>query len=244
VKAQEKLKTISHYVASSYRKRRAAFRNYPHDILDLVVFHKFHFYMSEREAIQAFRRLKTAFVDWNEVRISAVKEIQELFEGLPDALELAIFVKDFLEYLHRENQSVTLEFLGEKNLGDIRRYLRGIKGIEPATIDLVLRLRKEHPVVPLSAPMERTLVRLGVVRPGDNRDQKEKYLHAMIREEELLPFHHFLLQHSREICPPDDEKLQCSSCGIRASCSFYERRRRRMNGRSPEGSAPRKSRSG
>jgi len=231
VNAQEKLKSISHYAASSYRRLGPAFRNYPRDILDLIVFHKFHFFMPEREAIQAFRRLKTAFVDWNEVRISSVKEIQEIFAGVPDSLELAIFVKDFLEQLHRENQSVSLEFLVEKNLAEIRKYLKGIRGVDPATISMVLRLRKDYPALPVSVAMERALVRLGVVRAGGKRDQHEKQLHAVIDPEQALSFHHFFLDLSRETCPLDEEKVQCPSCMIRRSCNYYERRQRHLNGK-------------
>ncbi len=232
MKAQDKIRALTNFVETSSRPLNAAYRNYPKEILELVLFHKMHFYMSEEEALQRFRRLKTAFVDWNEVRISSVKEIQEVFEGIPDSLDLSIFVKDLLEQLHRQNQVMSLEFLAEKNLGDIRRYLRGIKGVDPATIDLILRLRKEHPVLPVSASMERTFLRLGVVRPGDNREQKEKYLHNLIDQEQALPFHHFFLEHSREICPPDEEKIQCASCGIRRSCNYYQRRQKRLNGKS------------
>jgi len=236
VKLEDRFKAIKSYVSSSYRRFSSAYRDYPKEILDLIVFHKLHFYMPEVEAQKSYRRLKTAFVDWNEVRISSVKEIREVFDGVPDCLELSIFVKDFLEHLHLENQSVSLEFLVERNLGDIRRYLRGFKGVEPATIDLVLRLRKDHPVLPVSAPMERTLLRLGVVRRQQSREQKEKYLHNLVEGAAALPFHHFFLKHSREICPPEDENVQCPSCGIRNSCSYYKRRLKKAS--------PAKSRNG
>jgi len=232
VKAQEKIKAITQHVETSYRRNSSGFKNYPTDILELIIFHKIHFYMPEAEALQCFRRMKNTFVDWNEVRISTVKEIQEVFNGVSDSLDLAIFIKDFLECLHRQNQSVSLEFLAEKNLGDIRRYLRGIRGVDPATITMVLRLRKEHPVLPVSSSMERTFLRLGVVRPGDNRDQKEKFLHNLVHQDQALPFHHFFLKHSREICPPEEDKLQCSSCEIRKTCTYFKRHHRRLNGKS------------
>ncbi len=233
MKACERIKAITSFLETSYRRIHPAYRDYPRDILELILFHKMHFYMAEQEAVDRFRRLKAAFVDWNEVRISSVKEIQAAFDGVPDALDLSIFIKDLLEQLHRENQSVSLEFLAEKNLSDIRRYLRAFKGIDPATINLVLRVRKEYPVLPVSDCMEPTLERLGVVRPGDKREQKEKYLHNLVDQEQALPFHHFFLMHSREICPPDEEKIQCLSCGIRKSCNYYERHQRRNNGKVP-----------
>ena len=231
MKAEERIKAISEFVQASYRRMNGVYRDYPRDILELIIFHKIHFHAPEQDALQCFRRLKTAFVDWNEVRISSLREIQEVFYGTEDSLGLAIFVKDLLEHLHRQNQSTSLEFLADKNLADIRRYLRGIKGLDPATIDLVLRIRKEYPVLPMSAPMELTLTRLGVVRPHDNRQQKERYLHTLVDQSHALSFHHFFLKHSREICPPEEDKILCPDCGIRRSCTYFGRRRRRSNGK-------------
>jgi endonuclease III len=230
VKAQDRIKAITTYVESAKRQNHA-FESYPREILDLIVFHKLHFFLPEGEAAHCFRRLKSTFVDWNEIRISSVMEIQEVFNGSADSLELSIFVKDVLEQLHRENQSLDLEFLANKSMVDIRRFLRSIRGVEPATIDLILRLRKEYPVLPLSPPMESTLLRLGLVRPRDNREQKEKYLHNLVDQDKALPFHHFFLMHSREICPPDEGKILCRSCGIRRSCNYFARRQRRLNGK-------------
>ncbi len=226
--AQKKIEAITSLVGASNRQLHSAYRNYPREVLDLIVFHKFHFYMSELQALDAFRRLKATFVDWNEVRISSVKEIQEIFAESPDSLELAIFIKDFLEHLQRRRRSLNLEFLVDLSMGDIRRFLREIKGVEASTINLVLRQRKEHPVLPMSGPMEQTLLRLGLVRRTDNRDQKEKYLHNLVEADFALPFHHFLLQHSREVCPPEEEKIQCMSCKIRSSCTFFQRNREKL----------------
>lgn len=231
LKAQEKIKAITNFAEAAKRISKSAYQNYPREILELIIFHKIHFYMSAPDALQRFRRLKSSFVDWNELRISALKEIQDVFEGVEDSLDLAIFIKDLLELLHRENQTVSLEFLAEKPLAEIRRYLKEIKGLDPATVNLVLRIRKEHPVLPVSSSMERTLLRLGLVRPGDNREQKEKYLHTLVDQDQALSFHHFLLMHSREICPPDEEKVQCSECGIRQSCAYFEKRRKRAGAR-------------
>jgi endonuclease III len=230
VKAHDRIKAIASFVQSSYRN--PTYRNYPREILDLILFHTMHFYMGEEEAFHRFQRLKDAFVDWNEVRISSVREIQEVFDGIDGSLDLAIFIKDLLEHLHRENQSVNLEFLASKTLSDMRRYLRALKGVDPATINLVLRVRKEYPVLPVSDSMEATLVRLGVVRAGDRRDLQEKLLHNLVDQDQALPFHHFFLMHSREICPPDEEKILCPSCRIRNSCNYYDRHQKRGNGKS------------
>lgn len=226
MKLADRVKSITRHVVSSYKKG-PGFKDYPREILDLVIFHKIHFYMAENEALQAYRRLKSNFVDWNEVRISSIREIQEILGNSADSLEVAIFIKGLLEFLHQQRHSVDLEFLAEQNISEIRRFLKQIKGMDAATINMILRIRKDYPVIPVNAPMENTLLRIGVVRQTDTRDQKGKYLHGLVNEDAALSFHHFILNHSRAICPPDETQLQCSSCGIRKSCNFYEKLKRR-----------------
>ena len=47
---------------------------YPAAILDLIIFHKLHLSLSASSALRGYKALKDRFVDWNEVRISSVRE--------------------------------------------------------------------------------------------------------------------------------------------------------------------------
>jgi len=78
--------------------------------------------------------------------------------------------------------------------------------------------------------MESTLLRLGLVRPRDNREQKEKYLHNLVDHDKALPFQSLLPLAQQGDLPPDEGKLLCRSCGIRGSCNHFARRQRRLNG--------------
>lgn len=225
MKSAERINSITRYVSSTYKKG-SEFKSYPREILDLVIFHKIHFFMMAPVALQSYRRLKSNFVDWNEVRISSVREIQEVLGSSPDTLEIAIFIKNLLEFLHQRRHSMDMEFLAEENITEIRRFLRQVSGMDATTINLVLRLRKDYPVIPISSAMENTFVRLGLVRRKDSRDQKGKYLHGLISDDIAIPFHHFFLQHSREICPPEEDQLKCSTCRIRSSCNYYSHKTR------------------
>lgn len=227
-KANDRLKAVTHQIELTYRRNGNSFKAYPSTILEMIVFHKFHFYFNPQEALQNYRKLKNQFVDWNEIRISSIREIQEVLGFSADSLEIAIFIKDLLEYLNRQIHSLSLEFLAEKNLNDIRSFLKGIRSLDPATIQLVLRLRKGYPVLPLTPSMELTLTRLGLIRPGETREQKGRYLHQMIDTAAALPFHHFILSHSREICPPDESQIQCSICLFRSSCEYFHKAYKRM----------------
>lgn len=196
---------------------------YPSKILDLLIFHKLHLGLPTDEAMKSYQRLQEGFVDWNETRISSVREIQEAMDFCPGSLELAVFVKDLLEFVHREHQDVGLEFLAEQNLGDIRQYLKQVKGVDSATVEFILVLRKEYPIFPLSEGAETVLKRLGILRATSTPLQRAKQLHELVEPSSALHLHHFLLNHSREVCPPDETRVDCQHCGMREMCAFYAR---------------------
>ncbi len=179
-----------------WKKAPVQTAEYPQSIVDLVIFHKLHFHMSPDQAWKCFTQLKSEFVDWNEVRISVVREIQEQLSDGRDSLELSVFVKDFLELIHRERRRVTLDPLVEENLTDIRKFFKKVKNLDPATVELVLMRTKGHPVVPLSAHMERQLGRIGVVKKADSRDKKSKQLYELVGEDKALSLHHYVLFHT------------------------------------------------
>lgn len=234
----EKIDSVLRHAVHSASGRAYHREVYPKEIIDLVIFHKLHLTMNAENAMRSYHELRSQFVDWNEVRVSSLREIQEQLGDSSSSLELAIFIKDFLEFVHREHHSLSLEFLAEQNLGEIRRYLKQIRGVDGSTVDLILHLRKEHPVFPLNQSMEAVLRRLGFGRNGETRDRKQRQLHGFISPERTLSLHHYLLNHSREFCPIDDTNLDCPHCSLRKICSYYAR----MNVKRSK-SIPRRSRS-
>ncbi|HVR72740.1 MAG TPA: hypothetical protein VMT52_00335 [Planctomycetota bacterium] len=181
---------------------------YPVQIVDIIIFHKLHCVQPAGLALKSYRQLREQFVDWNEVRISAVREIQGALAADPGSLEVAVFIKDLLELIHRQHQGVSLEFLANENLNEIRRYLKQVKGMDSSTIEMVLRLRKGHPVFPLNRNLETILERMGILKEAESLNQKEKFLHDKIDATQALLLHHFLLDHSQQICSPDEGVLE------------------------------------
>jgi endonuclease III len=238
VRVAERIQTLLHQAQLFGRRWGLGPNSYPTGILDIIVFHKLHLLLPAEVALRSYHQLKERFVDWNEVRISSVREIQDELAASSGTLEFAVFIKDLLEQVQRERQDVSLEFLAEENLGEIRRYLKQIKGMDSATVDLVLRVRKAHPVLPLNHSLEVLLSRVGVFRDGETRDRKEKALHDFVEPEKAFQFHHFLVEVARETCLLDPEELDCPRCSLRANCDFYAKLARRAKKNSPKKSRP------
>ena len=170
--------------------------NYPDSIVDLLIFHRMHFHMTPTKARRCFNHLKSEFVDWNEVRVSVIRDIQIGLRNSYDSLELAVFIKNFLEFIHGELREISLEYLREENLSETKQFLKQIKGIKPATIEMVLMHVKERPVLPLTLEMEKLLVKLSLAKKTETRDRKGKRLYDLVGPEKVIPLHHYLLYHT------------------------------------------------
>ncbi len=204
MKSADKISAAIKAADKSDAHRTTSVASYPETIVETVAFHHLHRVLPAKDALRSFQRLSEEFVDWNEVRVSTIKEIRQQIADGPDSLDTAVFIKDFLEHVFRERHSVDLEPLREANITDVRRALKPVRGIDLATIELVLLRVKSHPVLPLNPEMEALVDASGLVKTGDTRDRKAKALFEKCASERVLLVHHYLLDLSRAIGPIED----------------------------------------
>jgi len=183
--------------------------------------------MSREEAWNVFSRLKREFVDWNEVRVSSVQELLRALPEADDPLGLVSFVKDVLAFFHASHHTLNGDMLDGLSPSEVRRYLGQIQGIERSTVDLVLRMKLSHPIVPLEENSLRAMVRLGLFSPSVPRSQVQRLLNDLVRDDEVFSFHRFFIEHGRSVCIEDEGELECSRCRLRSACAHYARARRR-----------------
>lgn len=238
MKAADRVSGALKKVLKGEKARDASIAAYPDPIVETVVFHRLHHSTSADKALKSFSRLTTEFVDWNEIRVSTIQEIREQLPSGADSLDTAVFIKDFLELVHRERQCIDLEYLIEENLSDVRRFLKQVRGIDPSTIDVVLLRTKGHPVFPLNPTTEAILVAAGVVRQQDTRDRKAKSLFEIMEAEAVLPFHHFLLDLGRELEPIEGDFLSGAGAPLRTACSGFVKGLK-ASGRTKKAKSPR-----
>src|SRR4029078_9419371 len=67
-------------------------------------------------AEQVYAPIKASFFDWNEVRVSTVKELAEVMEPLFEPMEAAARLKGILQTVFESDYSFDLENLKKQNL--------------------------------------------------------------------------------------------------------------------------------
>src|SRR5262245_47772435 len=78
---------------------------------------------TREQADQAFRHLQEKFFDWNEVRVSSVREIEEIFAPLPNPEARSQRLVSLLQEVFETTFSFDLEILHKKGLKQAAKQL-------------------------------------------------------------------------------------------------------------------------
>lgn len=90
-------------------------------------------------ADEGFARLQESFFDWNEVRVTTVRELSEMLRGLTDPLRAATMVKHTLHSVFESIYEFDLESLKKQNLGVAVKQLEQYRGTSPFTVSYAVQ---------------------------------------------------------------------------------------------------------
>ena len=190
------------------------------DNLDLLLFAHLALQMKIEDAKKAFGGFKTQFVDWNDVRISDVSEVQEVLKGAYDPRSLASFLQDFLNRLFLEQHHVGLEFLRNLTNPEIKAFFKNYAGFADSTMGLVLERINEYPVIPLENVAMPFLERIGLGAPDTTALQRQKDLYEKVSRDQVVLLSLFLNQQARYTCPMSEGDLDCPDCVLKRGCPY------------------------
>ncbi len=104
---------------------------------------------SYESAETAYAAVSTSFFDWNEVRVSSVKELAEAMRALPEPEVAADRLKRTLQSAFEATYSFDLESFKKQNLGQAVQRLAKFDGTTPFTIGYVTQAALGGHAIPL-----------------------------------------------------------------------------------------------
>jgi len=102
-------------------------------------------------AEEAFAALEHSFFDWNEIRVSTVRELCDVFGGLPQPPAAANRVKRVLQSVFESSYSFDLEELGKQNLGPAVEHLKKLDGTSRFAVAYVTQASLGGHAIPIDA---------------------------------------------------------------------------------------------
>lgn len=106
-----------------------------------------HYHVAE----EAFAAMVDSFFDWNEIRVSTVRELSEVMGGLPDPRAAAQRFKRVLQSIFEATYSFDLEELRKLSLGAAQQRLEKIDGTTRFSIAYVTQVALGGHAIPLDS---------------------------------------------------------------------------------------------
>jgi len=173
------------------------------------------------QADRAFRFLREKFFDWNEIRVSSVRELEEAFDDMPNAELRAQRVISFLQEVFEKEFSFTLDDLGKKGLKNAAKGLARYQASNDYVVSWVIQRSLGGHAIPLDPPTLRCARRLGLL-DGDVEDLES----ARASMEHLIPkakgsqATDNLSIVATENC--NEEDPSCRACAMVAECGYAQ----------------------
>jgi len=124
----------------------------PRPVLDQVIYGLCREAATPEQADQAFASLRERFFDWNEVRVSSVRELEESFEGMSQPEARAQRLVSFLQEVFETHFSFDLENLQKKGLKEAAKQLSRYEALNDYVIAWVTQRSLGGHAIPLDTP--------------------------------------------------------------------------------------------
>jgi len=168
-------------------------------------------------ADRAYLNLRERFYDWNEVRVSSAREVEDALEGLPDSELRSQRVISFLQEVFETTFSFDLESMHKKGLKQAAKQLSRYQAATDFSVAWVVQQSLGGHAVPLDAPALRALRRLGLVEEesGDPEATRTGIEH-LVPKAKAVQFGEILSALAHDVCADDDPV--CRACQLASDC--------------------------
>ena len=201
----------------------------PHPILEEVLYAILREGVPNSEADAAFLKIKTGFVDLNEMRVSSVQDVADAIEGLADAGNKAERIVKFLQEHFERTYTFALDDLEKKGLKQAAKQLARYKdhGVSDFVVAWVMQRSLEGHAIPLDEPTIRVLQRLGAIDEEiEELEATRATLEHYIPKSTGIDFTDRIIQLATTICLPVNPR--CPECPLLPICPTGQARVKTM----------------
>jgi endonuclease-3 len=186
-------------------------------VLKATIYGICHEDTTREQANQAISRFNDEFFDWNEIRVSAVDEIEESLAGIPEPEPRAQKIRRFLRQLFNRTYSFTLDPLVKKPLKEALKVLKNYEAFasDYVTATVIQQALGGH-AIPIDKSGVRVLHRLGFAEP--DAPALRATVERAVPKNRGVEFADLIEELANDTCvegTPD-----CPRCELRKICPF------------------------
>ncbi len=205
-------------------------------ILDHLIYAICRENASTAQADVAFQQLRNRFVDWNEVRVSTVGEIAEVFKEMNNGEDRATNIIGVLQEWFEMTFSFNMDEIHKKGLKEGARKLSRLRHVNDFVVAWVVQQGFGGHAIPLDSEAVRTVKRLQLSDvDGDDLEALRTSLEHYIPKTRGPAMVELFSVVSREWC--HENNPDCGHCPFQSDCVMGNQSKSK-----PNESKPRKSR--
>ena len=176
---------------------------------------------------RALASLKKHFRRWEAVRDAPVGEVEEAIKAATWPEQKAPRIQGALRLITEERGELSLDFLGEMEVGAARGWLERLPGVGPKTSAAVLLFsRLRMPAMPVDSHHHRVAARLGLIAEGVGPGAAHAQLRTLLPEDwsaqALYDHHEALMYHGQKCC--FYKNPACKRCPVLFLCPYGQER--------------------
>jgi len=172
---------------------------------------------TREQADHAYKDLREHFFDWNEVRVSSPREVEEVLAELPAAEQRAERIVSFLQEVFEATFSFDLESLHKKGVKQAAKSLARYQAANDYVIAWVVQQSLGGHAVPLDAPTLRTTQRLGLIDTDQEDPEAQRTsLEHLVPKAKGAAFTELASHLGQEYCW--EEEPNCTACPLAPEC--------------------------
>jgi endonuclease III len=168
-------------------------------------------------AADTLEKLRRELVDWNELRVTSPREIEELIAPLPDAAEKSLVLKRILQKLFVEKHSLNLAHFARFGQARMWEELDAFGGLTSAMKARMMLKAFEFNVLPMTADIERAVKRLGLVESFLTTDKVAEEINEVLPGKRVYSFYHLMSEHAEKVCTA--RNYECTTCILVGVCA-------------------------
>jgi endonuclease-3 len=218
----EKSREVQKIVTLLKKKYDTPGRREPTSVLEAMIFAILADGTTTSKADAAFQRLKSNYFDWNEVRVSALVELQDQLSDLPDPEPRAARLKGCLRFIFESTYGFDLEQLKKIPMKEMATRFAKMPGASDYLISRVIRDGLGGTAMPLDSSAVRVLSRLGIIDERTPPEALSASLARQIPRARSFEFCHLLDELGADVCVENEPR--CKQCCLVDDCPTGQKR--------------------
>ncbi len=170
---------------------------------------------SDQTAVRIVNRLGREFVDWNELRVSALEEISAAIGRYSYSRRVGQLIKEFLQKCFDEFHDLDLSIAHDSSTERVKAALAKLD-IDSSVSGAALLDWAHEEDLPVTTDLSRVLQRLGFVKNHASPAMVRRELEELVPPGDKYSAYRLLHDHGVAVCT--SRKFDCSACTLRNIC--------------------------